>query len=99
MTETFPVGHWTDDYEDLQLLLLDTPYPGGVELDPNIYDMLFAGLGGGIYREWVGLADEDQTRPARLENWDPEDLVATVGGEYAKESYALGSNNTMVKEN
>jgi hypothetical protein len=84
MNETFLLGHWTDDYEDLQRLLLDTPYPGGVELNPNIYDQTFSGLGGGMYREWVALEDEEQTRPARLENWDPEDLAAYVGGPYVK---------------
>ena len=37
--------------------------------------------------------DEDERlltpyeQPYRLENWDPEDLIAYVGGTYAKEAY------------
>lgn len=77
------IGYWTDDYEELQELLLDNDREGGT-MDPNIYDITFAGLGGGMYREWVGLEDEDQTRPARLENWHPEDLAAYCGGQYVK---------------
>lgn len=50
----------------------------------NIYDMAYSGLGGGMYREWVGLGDEKCTRPARLENWPEEDLAAFVGGPYLK---------------
>lgn len=51
-------------------------------MNHNISDITFAGLGGGLYQEWVGLTDEEQARPARLENWHPEDLAAFVGGEY-----------------
>lgn len=48
----------------------------------NIYDMTFSGLGDGMYRDWVGLAGEKDTRPAVLRNWPEEDLVSFVGGPY-----------------
>lgn len=86
MSENFSLGHWTDEYEELQELLLDSDEEQeGASVNPNIYDHTFSGLASGMYREWVGLEDEEQTRPARLENWHPEDLIAYVGGQYAKE--------------
>lgn len=36
----------------------------------------------GMYRGWV--AGEEDAPKARLENWLEEDLVAYVGGEFAK---------------
>lgn len=50
----------------------------------NIYDHLFSGLADGMYREWVAIDGVKTTRPARIENWDPEDLSPYVGGQYTK---------------
>jgi hypothetical protein len=50
----------------------------------NIMDPLFNGMPGGqMYRGWA-FPDiiRDQPKP-RFENWEPEDLIAYVGGEYA----------------
>lgn len=54
----------------------------------NIYDIAYTGLGGGMYRSWVGIDDKVTHRPARLENWPEDDLLVYVGGPHAKEYYA-----------
>jgi hypothetical protein len=76
--------YWTDDYEEIQDVWLDTLDPDSGEMANSIYDISFTGLGGGMYRKWVGLAGEVNDQPARLENWHPEDLEAFVGGSYTK---------------
>lgn len=48
----------------------------------NIYDISFSGIGGGMYRSWVGLNDEKVDRPACLDNWSQEDLESYVAGPY-----------------
>lgn len=48
----------------------------------NIFDHTFSGLAGGLYREWVWVPEDEQTRPARVENWHPEDREAYLGGRY-----------------
>ena len=50
-------------------------------MDHNVFDMTFSGQSGmQMYRDWV--LDEGGSRPAQLQNWDPEDLAAFVGGKY-----------------
>lgn len=51
----------------------------------NIFDQSFNGLPR-FYRGWVmpDVYENVVIPPARLENWDADDLEAYCGGEYAK---------------
>lgn len=52
-------------------------------MNANIFDGLFNDAASvSNYRSWV--LDDGEALPARLENWDPEDLAAYVGGQYTK---------------
>ena len=56
----------------------------------NIMDPLFNGMAG--IQTYRGQAFPDiirDQRDIRAENWDPEDLIAYVGGEYATRAGAL----------
>ena len=53
-------------------------------MDHNIFDLMFSGMAGiDMYRGWVE-SPKDNPRPARLENWNPEDLAAYCGGVFVK---------------
>lgn len=54
----------------------------------NIFDGTFNGMGASeMYRSWV-MPELFQGPLPILENWPEDDLVAYVGGEYAKAAYA-----------
>lgn len=53
----------------------------------NIFDVGAVIVAGDMYRAWVAPDLYPNERQPRLENWHPEDLIATCGGQYAKAAY------------
>lgn len=66
----------TDDYADSEFGMVT-----------SIFDIGAVGVRHDMYKAWAAPdIYPDEPQPV-LRNWHPEDLVAYVGGEYAKSAY------------